>query len=276
MGRRMAARLAGLGDGPVAVHTRSREKLAGSLGPGLAWCDSPREVGEQADQVFLMLPTADATLDALEGARGLSAGPGTIVVNSATVGPEAAAAIGRRVAGAGGDYLDAPVLGSTAAAEQGQLVFLVGGAEATLQRCRPALERLGRRILHLGDVGRGSAAKLVFNAQLGAGMAALADTLRLAAVLGIPRSFILEEVLPAPVTAPALAAKRAALTTEAFDPQFPLRWMLKDLALAEASAARAGIRLPVLEGALARFRDAAVAGLGELDFAAVARPEPRP
>jgi 3-hydroxyisobutyrate dehydrogenase/glyoxylate/succinic semialdehyde reductase len=220
-----------------------------------------------------MLPTAEATREVLEGPHGLLSAlrPDSIVINSATIGPEAAEATGRRVTERGAAYLDAPVLGSTGAAEQGQLLFLVGGAEEILARCRPALERLGGRILHVGGMGRGSAAKLLFNAQLGTAMAALADTLRLADALGLPRSFVLDEVIPSPVTAPALAAKKEMLAAGVFDPQFALKWMVKDLALAEASAAREGVSLPVVAAALARYREAARAGFSEEDFAAAAQ-----
>lgn len=272
MGRRMAARLAGF-NAPVAVYSRSRAGPGENADAGLVNCASPREIGAQADLVFLMLPTTDATLDVLEGPEGLlpALRPGSVVVNSATIGPEAAVDISRRVTAAGGAYLDAPVLGSIGAAEQGQLLFLVGGTNETLDQCRPALERLGRRILHLGEVGKGSAAKLLFNAQLGAAMASLADTLRLAAALGLPRSFVLEEVLPSPVTAPALAAKKGMFAEDAFVPQFALKWMVKDLSLAEANAVREGVTIPVVAAALARYREAMIAGLGEHDFAAVAR-----
>jgi len=268
MGRRMAARLAS-GDAQVAVYARSGPKHADDS--GFAWCESPVGVGKQAEQVFLMLPNAEATLEVLEGPQGLLSSIGTkhIVINSATIGAEAAVAIGRRVTGTGAAYLDAPVLGSTGAAEQGQLLFLVGGTEESLARCRPALEQLGRRSIHLGEVGRGSAAKLLFNAQLGAAMAALADTLRLAAALGLPRSFVLDEVLPSPVTAPALAAKKRMLAEGTYDPQFALKWMVKDLTLAETSGTLAGVSLPVVAAALARFQEAEATGHGEEDFAAV-------
>lgn len=269
MGRRMAARLLDPGGGPVAVHSRTRIDLA----DGLAWRDTPREVGAAADQVFLMVPDAAATRAVLDGPDGLlgSLAPGTIVINTATIGPEAAAEIGHRVLETGAGYLDAPVLGSTRAAEQGQLVFLVGGAEATLDRARPALGRLGRRILHLGAIGRGNAAKLLFNVQLGVAMASLADTLRLAAALGLPAGFVLDEILSSPVTAPALAAKRAMFASDAFEPQFPLDWMIKDLELAEAGAAWAGASLPVVAAALGRYREALAAGDGKRDFAVVGR-----
>jgi 3-hydroxyisobutyrate dehydrogenase-like beta-hydroxyacid dehydrogenase len=265
----MAARLAS-NDAPVAVYARSKRDNVDS---GLAWCTSPKDVGTGTDQVFLMLPTAEATREVLEGPHGLLSAlrPDSIVINSATIGPEAAEAIGHLVTESGAAYLDAPVLGSTGAAEQGQLLFLVGGAEEILARCRPALERLGRRILHVGGTGRGSAAKLLFNAQLGTAMAALADTLRLAAALDLPQRLVLDEVLPSPVTAPALAAKKGMLADGAFEPQFALKWMVKDLMLAEASAAHAGVTLPVVAAALARYQEAARAGFGEEDFVAVGR-----
>jgi 3-hydroxyisobutyrate dehydrogenase len=273
MGRPMFARLADAGDAPVAVFSRSRPAPDERSSSRLVWCASPREVGSRADVVFLMLPTSAATTDVLEGPAGLlsSLGPGKTVINSATIGPDAAVACAGLVARTGAAYLDAPVLGSSPAAAAGMLLFLVGGDEEPLRRCRPALERLGRRIVHLGGVGRGSAAKLVFNALLGTSVAALADTFRLAAALGLPRSFVLEEVLGSPVSSPALDGKRAALSGEQYEPQFALKWMVKDLALATGTATSAGAVVPVVQAAQERFQDAMTAGFGDLDYAALAR-----
>jgi len=269
MGRGMAGRLAKLSE--VAVWARNRARADDGR---YRWCASPREVGTRSDVVVLMLSTAAATREVLEGPEGLLAGlaRGAAVVNAATVGPDATREIAAAVTSRGIDYLDAPVLGTREPAAEGQLLFVVGGDATVMARCAPAFEVMGRGTVHLGDIGAGSAAKLVVNALLAAGMAAFADARRLGDALGVPGAFLLQQVFGSPVVPAALHDKRPLLEGTADDVQFPLKWMLKDIGLATEAGARHGARVPVLESVRERFAEAVADGLGDRDFSAIARP----
>jgi 3-hydroxyisobutyrate dehydrogenase-like beta-hydroxyacid dehydrogenase len=287
MGRGMAAGLAKLSMHPVIVWNRSprvpqdlpNETAGARATPttsAFVLAGDPADVGRGSEIVFAMLATGAATERALTAPNGLLAGivEGTVVVNCATVGPDAARALAATVEAAGAVYLDAPVLGSRDAAATGQLTFLVAGDGEAVTRCGPAFEALGRRTVRFGAVGSASAAKLVFNALLGTGMAAAAEACHLGAALGLDRTFLLDVVLASPVVSAAVQGKRdllAAGDDALSHPQFPLKWMLKDLDLALDAAGGNRASLSVIAAARDRF-DAEVAnGRGDHDFSAVAR-----
>lgn len=283
MGSRMAARLARLTDAPLVLWNRSAREAAnytrGDVAtPPARWVPSAAEAAASSDILFVMVSTPEAAIQVVEGPSGVldgvqSEGTQPIVVNTSTVDPTTARRLDRHVRTRGAMYLDAPVLGSRVAAESGQLLFLAGGDAETLERCAEPLRLLGRDVVHTGAAGTGSSAKLVFNALLGAGMAAMAEALTLGASLGVPRDFILERVLESPVVPVAVQAKRTLLQAGAEDPHFPLKWMLKDLRLA-ASAGDGD--LPLIRAAAEHFEAAVLAGRADHDFSAVAlqgRPE---
>jgi len=140
-------------------------------------------------------------------------------------------------------------------------------------RARPALMRMGDDLVLLGCVGKASAAKLLFNAMLGIGMAAFAEILELGGALGVSRQWTLDALPGSPVAPAFLKAKGEKIRSADFEPEFSLRWMLKDLDLARKAARdRDGPSPRVLDAARRRFQQAMEEGKGSLDFSAVADP----
>jgi len=168
-------------------------------------------------------------------------------------------------------YVDAPVTGSKDVAGRGELLFMVGGDARDLEVCRPLLLCMGKRIVHVGAVGLGSALKMVNNLLGGVAMAAFAEGAALGQALGVPRDVIFDTLLGGPMTSPMLTAKRTKIEQGAYDAEFNLRWMQKDLHLASVSAYEAGVAMPVVNVTKEIYRLAMRAGLADLDFSAVYR-----
>jgi glyoxylate/succinic semialdehyde reductase len=166
-------------------------------------------------------------------------------------------------------FLDAPVGGSKGPAEQGQLLFFVGGEKADVDEARPLFDAMGKAVHHMGGHGMGSAMKMVNNVILAQAMAAFAEAIILGESLGISRGLLFDTVLSTPVVAPFLAFKRPMIEQGRFDAEFPLQWMHKDLQLASDTAYETGVAMPLANAAKEIYALAVKNGLGEQDLSAV-------
>jgi 3-hydroxyisobutyrate dehydrogenase-like beta-hydroxyacid dehydrogenase len=270
-GMARALRRAGL---PLIVHNRTRERaerLAGELGARVA--ETPAEVAALADVTLTMLAD-DAALDTVYGgSEGLLEGvrPGTVLVDLSTVTPDTIRALEPLVRAVGAGLLDAPVSGSTATAESGQLTLMVGGDADTLEQARPVLAALAKTIFHLGPVGSGAAMKLAVNTVIFGLNGAVAEGIVLAEAAGIPRELAYDVIAASAAGAPFVGYKRAAfLDPEGTPVAFALDLAAKDLRLILALAGQLGLDLPQSAANLALIRSAADSRGGDRDFATIA------
>ncbi|MBK5266156.1 MAG: NAD(P)-dependent oxidoreductase [Acidimicrobiia bacterium] len=146
---------------------------------GVDLVDSPKAVGEQADVAFVMVSDADAVEEVVFGENGWASGakPGSALIQSSTIGAKAAERIGERVAGAGFQFLDAPVSGSVKPAENAQLTILGGGDQALFDRFQGLFDAVSKRTVVFGPIGSGSIAKLAVNGFLVSVIAAASESL---------------------------------------------------------------------------------------------------
>lgn len=272
MGSRIAARLLASGHALV-VSARDPAKRQDLVGKGATAARSPAELGRAIGDgvVFVMLRDGPSVASVLFGARGLAVGlrPGALVVDLTTIRPEESREFAHRLAASGVHYLDAPVGGSVDAAAEGTLVFLVGGEPADLERVRPMLARLGRRVEHLGPTGSGAAMKLVNNVLTVGHIALLAEALSLGEGLGLDRAQLLEVLASGGARSAMLDRKRAKLLERRYDPEFRLELALKDLRLIEAAAIATERAVPMTREARRLVAEAKRQGHGAEDFAVV-------
>lgn len=273
MGSAMARALRGAGH-DLVLWNRSAEsgaRLAGELG-GVA-VDRPRDVAAQAGVCISMLADGVAVDAVYGGPEGLlaGAGPANVLVDSSTVSPatiRAHSAVARR---AGAGILDAPVSGSVALAESGQLTLMVGGDPADLDRARPVLDAVAATVFHLGPLGSGAAMKLAVNTVIFGLNQAVAEGLVLAEGAGVPRELAYDVIAAGAAGAPFVGYKRAAfLEPDATPVGFALDLAAKDLGLIAFLAAEVGLRMPQAETNLAVIQAASAGGRGERDFSTVA------
>ena len=276
MGGSMARALA-RADRRLVLHNRTRDKaedLAAELGEGVATVvDSPAAVAGEADVVLTMLADDAAVAGVFTGAKGLLAGarPGTVFVDLSTVMPSTLQGLEAPIRATGAGVLDAPVSGSTATAESGQLTLMVGGTEADLERARPALEPLAKTIVHVGPLGAGAAMKLSVNTVIFGLNQAVAEALVLAERAGIDRGTAYDVIANSAVGAPFVGYKRAAfLDPEGTPTAFALDLAAKDLRLITSLAETVGASIPQSAVNLEVIRAASAGGRGGRDFATVA------
>jgi 3-hydroxyisobutyrate dehydrogenase/glyoxylate/succinic semialdehyde reductase len=270
MGGRMAARLQKSGAG-LTVFNRTRDKAEPLIREGATWADTPAVAAGQAEILFTMLAHPAAVKDAALGQDGFLSRlpPQALWVDCSTVNPSfsremAAEARARKLR-----FLDAPVAGSREPAARGELTIFVGGDAADMEACRPLLQAMGSKILHVGGHGMGSALKMVNNLLLASSMAAFAEGLVLGEALGIQPERLLDVLLGSPLVAPYMAGKRNKMERGDYAPEFPMEWMQKDLHLAGVSAQETAVALPLAGAAKELYELAARQGHAKKDFSAI-------
>ncbi len=160
----------------------ARPELRAQL--GARWVDTPAQAAAGADLLITMLPGSEevaGTIDELAGALG----PGACWLEMSSATPRIARAIAVACEPRGVRSLDAPVGGGPGAAREGALIVFAGADDADLDRCRPVLEVLGERVLHVGPRGSGYATKLLVNALWFAHAVASAEVLALGSRFGL-------------------------------------------------------------------------------------------
>jgi 3-hydroxyisobutyrate dehydrogenase/glyoxylate/succinic semialdehyde reductase len=270
MGSRMAANLQKHGSSLV-VFNRTRAKAQSLLDRGGTFAKSPAKLAEQVDVLFTMLAHPDAVEQAALDPNGFLSHlkPDALWVDCSSVNPSfskkvAAAAAARQVR-----FIDAPVTGSAPVAEEGKLVFWVGGDATDVEAIRPLLLCMGSKIVHLGGHGMGTSMKMVINLLLGTGMAAFAEAMALGEGLGISQKMLFDSLLSTPTVAPFLALKRGKIESGNYETEFPLRWMQKDMHLASLSAYEAGVAMPLTNITKEIYRLAMRGGHDTEDFSAI-------
>lgn len=187
MGFPMSRRLLNAGH-QLAVWNRSTGKAKALIEAGAKLAASPREVAASASIIFMCVTDAAAVEDVVFGPEGLASVPGAgkLVVDFSSIHPDRARAIAARLEAANGmRWIDAPVSGGTKGAEEGTLAVMAGGHAADIERVRPYVLAMARRLTHMGPIGAGQTTKLCNQVIVGCAMAVLAEATRLAVNSGI-------------------------------------------------------------------------------------------
>jgi 3-hydroxyisobutyrate dehydrogenase len=269
MGAAIAARLRETGE-EVVVWNRSRQRAEAS---GLPVADSPRDLAERSAVVISILFDAQAQEAVYHGPDGLlKAASGKLFIEMSTVRPQAQQALAAAVRQAGGAFVECPVSGTTGPALSGQLVGLTGGEAADVDRARPVLEKLCRRIEHMGPVGAGASTKLAINLPLIVFWQSFGEAMALVRHLGKDPDWIVELFSDTAGAAGVLKVRAKAVAAtlagdEGVAPTFDIDAMRKDLRTMLEEGEEHGIPLPVVAQTLTALDEASAAGLGDHDAA---------
>jgi len=271
MGGRMAKRLLDAGH-TVVGYNRTRAKARWLVEAGMREARSPREAAAAAEVTFSMV-TDTAALEAVaRGEDGVLAGirKGTTWVEMSTVSPAGTRELGGEVQSRGAALLDAPVSGSVATLEAGQLSFIVGGDAAVLERVRPYLTAIGPTITHVGELGLGVTMKIATNLGLAVQMLAFSEAVLLAEKAGIARETAVEALLKSVIASPMVKYRGpyvvGKMPREAW---FNLGMIQKDMQLALDQGHATGVTLPTTALVQQWLTMARGLGLGGRDFGAL-------
>ena len=275
MGGGMAARLLGAGFA-VTAWNRSADRAEPLARAGATIASSPRQAVAPADVVIGMVADDQASRSIWTGDDGVLAGilPGTVAIECSTLSPEWVVELARLADAKGCAFLDAPVTGSKPQAASGEVLFLVGGDAAVVERARPVLRPMSRDIVHIGPVGSGARMKLVNNFVGAVQTVALAEALAFSESCGLDPEAAMGVLMSGAPGSPLVKTVGARMMARDYSVNFLMRLMRKDVGYAIDEARRCGVPLRTAATAAALFDEAIATGHGEEDFAAVAETIP--
>lgn len=270
MGRGMAANLLKAGF-PLTVYNRTRSKAEPLATQGAVIASTPAAAVKNADVVISILADDNASLAAWLGEDGALAAmsPGSTVIECGTLSPEWIARLHSETKSRNIGLVEAPVTGSRPQAEAGQLTFLCGSDEATLEKVRPVLEPMSKAILHLGPVGSGGQMKLINNFLCAVQVASFAEALTWIEHSNLNRAQALEVLKTGAPGSGIFNAMSDRMTARTYEVNFALRLLNKDVRYAEAAAAEHGVRLTTATATQDLLNQAEQQGLGDKDMSAV-------
>jgi 3-hydroxyisobutyrate dehydrogenase-like beta-hydroxyacid dehydrogenase len=265
MGHAMATNLAKAGH-EVTVWNRTPGKQV----EGARIAATPAEAAQGAEVVWLCVSDTDAVEGVLFGPDGVqqSLTQGMIIADSSTISPSATVKFAERVKSNGVAYVDAPMTGSKIGAQNGSLVFIVGGDEGDIERLKPLFAAMGKKIFHMGETSKGQATKLAMNLQIALIFEGFAEALTLATKLGVDPAKLLSLIEATMVRSGVIDYKGPFVLARDFSPNFPLRLMHKDIRLTLEAAKEARVKLPALETVEEIYEMATEDGHQDLDYAA--------
>lgn len=268
MGAGMAARLMQAGH-DVSVFNRTREKAARLAAAGARLAETPAQAAEEAEVIFAMLGDDTASRALWLGVDGVFSkdrAGGTICVECSTLSHDWVCELSEKVTARGHVYIDSPVTGLPDAAAAGELTLFVGASDGDLALARPFLEPLCRDILHFGDIGAGTAYKLMVNLMGSVQIAATAEGMLIAEKAGLDTNLVALALSKGAAASPQVIrnARRMADNNHESDIAFPAAWRLKDTLYGLAMAAKVGQDAPFGKVAGKAFEKTVEDGFGTL------------
>jgi 3-hydroxyisobutyrate dehydrogenase-like beta-hydroxyacid dehydrogenase len=269
MGSRIAGRLLKRGF-QVTVFDRNAASSNALVQAGGIVALSIAELASGADVVLSMLTNDEAVRSVYAGPQGVleHIRPGSTIIEMSTVSPGTSRELYRLASARGVNVLDAPVSGSTPAAEQGSLTLLCGGDEDLFHAAEAVFAAIGRQHFYLGPSGSGNTMKLVVNTLLGVGMQAIAEAVAFGEKAGLDRQRLLDVLSKTAVVAPAHVGKLVKALNYDYRPEFAVGLMNKDFRLILETAAAVRAPMPTAAAAFP-VNNAEFADHPDYDFCAV-------
>jgi 3-hydroxyisobutyrate dehydrogenase len=208
---------------------------------------TPAEAAKGAEIVFCCVGNDDDLRSIVLGGEGAFAGMsrGAIFVDHTTASANVARELGEVAKGKGLHFLDAPVSGGQAGAENGKLTVMVGGGEADFDRAKPVIDCYARACVLLGPVGSGQLAKMVNQICIAGLVQGLAEGMNFAVKAGLDPAKLVETISKGAAQSWQMENRALTMVADKFEFGFAVDWMRKDLGICLEEAKRNGARLPV-------------------------------
>ncbi|MGB0564530.1 MAG: NAD(P)-dependent oxidoreductase [Spirulinaceae cyanobacterium] len=271
MGQPLALRLLKRGH-TVIAYNRTPEKLTAIAAAGGAIAPDAATVCQQSSVVILFLTDAIAIETLLFNPATLPHLAGTTLIQMGTIAPAQSQQLAEQVQTAGGDYLEAPVLGSIPQVKAGTLLVMVGSTLAQYQQQLPLFQALGENPQHIGPVGTAAALKLALNQLIGSLTTAFALSLDFVQQAGVPVDTFMQILRESALYAPTFDKKLTRMVQGNFaNPNFPAKHLLKDMQLFDEAAKEQNPaqNTAIVQGVIAVVRDAIAAGHTDDDYSSL-------
>jgi len=268
MGQGMAKNLMESGY-ELTVWNRSPDKTKAFVDAGATTAKSPAEAVEGADVIITIVGDDLASQHVWLGEGGILSGnlkSGAIAIECTTVSRQWMEILGKNCIDVGLRFLDCPVTGGPEGAENGQLNLLMGGAEETIAGAEPVLKAFSKRIFRFGDIGTGTAYKLIVNSLGAAHVVALAEAMLVAHKAGLNLDTVAEALCNGSVSSRVTNSNAPKMAGDAHDDvAFAAKWRAKDVSYGADMAHSLGCEVPIFHHAANVFKDTVEIGLGEVN-----------
>ena len=247
MGGPMAGHLVRAGH-EVTVYNRTHAKAeAWVAANGGAWAKTPREAAGGAEFVMACVGNDDDLRSVCLGEDGAFAGmaDGAIFVDHTTVSAQVTRELHDIAGAAGVGFVDAPVSGGQAGAENGVLSVMCGGAQAAFDRAAPVMDAYARVCKRMGDSGAGQIAKMMNQICIAGLVQGLSEALHFGEKSGMDGRAVVEVISQGAAGSWQMANRHATMLEREFNHGFAVDWMRKDLAICLSAAEDVGASLPV-------------------------------
>ena len=248
MGYPMAGHLKTRGGHEVRVYNRTQEKAGKWVSQyGGTACAPPAEAAEGADFVFTCVGNDDDLRSVTIGENGAISGmkSGSILVDNTTASAEAARELGEACSAKGCGFLDAPVSGGQAGAENGVLTVMVGGDEKTFETAKPVIENYARMVGLMGEVGAGQLTKMINQICIAGLVQGLSEGIHFGKKAGLDIEKVVEVISKGAAGSWQMENRHKTMNAGQYEHGFAVDWMRKDLDIVLAEARRNGATLPV-------------------------------
>ena len=267
MGAAMSHRLRQQGFDVVGwdQNTSTNQTLAAD---GLRIAADARAVAADSEIVISIVTEDHGVRRIFTGSQGFLSGDvkGKLFIEMSTLQPMTGRELAPLVEAKGARLIESPVLGTIPQVKDGKLFALVGGRAEDLERARPLLEKMTRRIAHMGPNGSGYAMKLAVNLGLGAYIQALSESLALGAKQGLTIDQMLDVLQEAPYASSWMKSKIGVMKGEKPEMTLDIRTLRKDIMSAVATGALSGVPMPLSAGTLSALSAAVANGAGAGDL----------
>jgi 3-hydroxyisobutyrate dehydrogenase-like beta-hydroxyacid dehydrogenase len=210
---------------------------------------TPAAAAKDADFVMLMVGNDNDLLEVALGKDGALAGmkKGAILVDHTTASADAARKVFAAAKAKGVDFIDAPVSGGQAGAENGKLTVMCGGEKAPFERAKPVMDSYGRAVTLMGAAGAGQLTKMVNQICIAGLVQALSEGIAFAEKAGLDADLVLDVISKGAAQSWQMENRGKTMHQRKFDFGFAVDWMRKDLGICLEEAKRNGAKLPVTE-----------------------------
>ncbi|MBY5991079.1 NAD(P)-dependent oxidoreductase [Ferrimonas balearica] len=247
MGYPMAGHLVAKGH-QVSVYNRTTAKAqAWAEAHGGRWAATPAEATEGAELVMVCVGNDDDLRSVVLGEQGVLAGmsPGALLVDHTTASADVARELAEVAQAQGKGFIDAPVSGGQAGAENGVLTVMVGGEPEQFEQAKPVIDSYARSAVRLGPVGSGQLCKMVNQICIAGVVQGLAEGLHFAQQAGLDGEAVVEVISKGAAQSWQMENRSHTMLKDEFDFGFAVDWMRKDLDIALTEARRNGAQLPL-------------------------------
>ncbi len=247
MGYPMAGHLAGNGY-QVCVYNRSSEKAtAWSKEHSGTTAPTPAAAAENADAVFACVGNDFDIEQVCCGENGAfsTMKPGSVFIDHTTASARIARKLSEAASESGIHFIDAPVSGGQAGAENGVLTIMAGGEKEVFDRVAPVMSSYGRAVTLMGPVGSGQLTKMVNQISIAGLVQGLSEALNFATKVGLDEKLVLDVISKGAAQSWQMENRGTTMVDDEFEFGFAVEWMRKDLGICLSEANSVGARLPV-------------------------------